>query len=180
MEPEKAEEGEELFENIKESRQGAAEHNKTPGGYATAWLNADRNRILGPSRSQEVQQGDSVEIGVFGKYVDPKKLKVSPASFIRTGANTKMIQQLAEFGQNLKAVGPNELAIANIIALVIGELQQKPVPEAYKGYALYDSDSNRYEVEDRALRKCPADIFSEGPACRAGCWVKMPETNTRN
>jgi YD repeat-containing protein len=168
MEPEKAEEEEELFENIKESRQGAAEHNKTPGGYATAWLNADRNRILGPSRSQEVQQGDSVEIGVFGKYVDPKKLKVSPASFIRTGANTKMIQQLAEFGQNLKAVGPNELAIANIIALVISELETKPAPEAYMGYALYDADSNRYEIEDRTLRKCPADIFSEGPACRAG------------
>ncbi len=153
MEPEKAREEEELFENIKESRQGAAEHNKTPGGYATAWLNADRGRILGPSRSQEVQQGDSVEIGVFGKYVDPKKLKLSPVSFIRTGANTKMIQQLAEFGQNLKAVGPNELAIANIIALVISELETKPAPEAYMGYSLYDADSNRYEVGKVVLSK---------------------------
>lgn len=37
-------------------------------------------------------------------------------------ANTKMIQQLTEFGQNLPATGPNELAIANVIALVITEL----------------------------------------------------------
>jgi hypothetical protein len=36
MEPENAEEEEELFKNIKESRQGAGEHNKTPGGFATA------------------------------------------------------------------------------------------------------------------------------------------------
>lgn len=51
MEPENAEQEEEDFQNIKESRQGAGEHNKTPGGYSTAWLNADRGRILGPSRS---------------------------------------------------------------------------------------------------------------------------------
>ncbi|WP_240511047.1 hypothetical protein [Algoriphagus antarcticus] len=64
MEPENAEEEEKDFEGIRESRQGAGEHNKTPGGYATAWLNAGRNRILGPSRSQEVQKGDNVELGV--------------------------------------------------------------------------------------------------------------------
>ncbi|KPQ08947.1 MAG: hypothetical protein HLUCCX10_16755 [Algoriphagus marincola HL-49] len=46
--------------------QGAGEHNKTPGGYATAWLIADRGRILGPSRSQEVQEGNSIELNVFG------------------------------------------------------------------------------------------------------------------
>src|SRR5690606_30291290 len=48
MEPENADEEEALFDNLPESRQGAGEHNKTPGGYATAWLNAGRNRILGP------------------------------------------------------------------------------------------------------------------------------------
>ncbi|TXD75362.1 hypothetical protein [Algoriphagus ratkowskyi] len=146
MEPENAVEEEKYFENISESRQGAGEHNKTPGGYATAWLNAGRNRILGPSRSQEVQQGDSVELGVFGKYVDPKKRRLSPASFVRTGMDKKLIQQLTEYGQNL-AAAPNEFAIANVIALVITELQQKPVPEAYMGYALYDSDSTLYGQE---------------------------------
>lgn len=72
MEPENAEEEEKYFKNIRESRQGAAGHNKTPGGYTTAWLNANRERVLGPSRSQEVPQEDSVELGVLGKYVDPK------------------------------------------------------------------------------------------------------------
>jgi RHS repeat-associated protein len=153
MEPENAEEEEAFFDNLPQSRQGAAEHNKTPGGYATAWLNAGRNRILGPSRSQEVQQGDSVALSVYGKYVDPRKRRLHPASFVRTGANTRMIQQLAEYGQNLRAAGPNEVAIANVIALVIGELEIKPAPEAYMGYALYDADSNRYEVGKVVLSK---------------------------
>lgn len=72
------------------------------------WLDADRGRILVPSRLQEVQEGDSVELGVFGKYVDPKKTRFQSVSFVRTGANTKMIQQLTEFGQNLQAAGTNE------------------------------------------------------------------------
>ncbi|MDR7130958.1 RHS repeat-associated protein [Algoriphagus sp. 4150] len=153
MEPENAAEEEEYFQNISESRQGAGEHNKTPGGYATAWLNAERNRILGPSRSQEIQKGDSVELGVFGKYVDPKKIRLSPASFARTGMDKKLISQLTEFGENLSAAGPNEIAIANVIALVITNLQQKPVPEAYMGYALYDSDSTLYEQGKVVLSK---------------------------
>ncbi len=152
MEPEHAVEEEELFQSIKESRQGAAEHNKTPGGYATAWLNADRGRILGPSRSQEIQEGDSIEIGVFGKYVDPKKIRLSPATFARTGMDRKIIRTLGEYGQNL-AAAPNEFAIANVIALVIGELNQKPAPEAYMAYALYDSDSNLYEQGKVVLSK---------------------------
>ena len=41
----------------------------------------------------------------------------------------KIIRTLDEYGHNL-ATSPNEIAIANVIALVITELQQKPVPEA--------------------------------------------------
>lgn len=65
--------------------------------------NADQGRILGPSRSQEIQEGDSVEIGVFGKYVDPKRIKLSPATFARTGMDRKIIRTLGEYGQNLAA-----------------------------------------------------------------------------
>jgi hypothetical protein len=50
-------------------------------------------------------------------------------------------------------IPPNELAIANVIALVITELQQKPAPEAYMGYALYDADSNLYEQGKVVLSK---------------------------
>ncbi|MCE7056297.1 hypothetical protein LZF95_16565 [Algoriphagus sp. AGSA1] len=42
---------------------------------------------------------------------------------------------------------PNKIAIANVVALVITKLRQKPVPEAYMGYALYDADSTLYEQE---------------------------------
>ncbi|PZX56803.1 RHS repeat-associated protein [Algoriphagus chordae] len=94
-----------------------------------------------------------MELGVFGKYVDPKKIRLSPASFVRSGMDKKMIQQLTEYGQNLSAAGVNEIAIANVIALVITELQQKPVPEAYMGYALYNSDSTLYEQGKVILSK---------------------------
>ena len=64
--------------------------------------------------------------------MDPKKIKLSPATFVRTGLGRKLIRTQGEYGQNL-ASAPNELAIANVIALVISELQTKPAPEAYIG-----------------------------------------------
>ncbi|WP_373400420.1 RHS repeat-associated core domain-containing protein [Algoriphagus halophilus] len=93
-----------------------------------------------------------MEIGVFGKYVDPKKVRLSPASFVRTGLDQKIIRTLGEYSQNL-AAAPNEIAIANVIALVISEVQQKPAPEAYMGYVLYDADSNLYEYGKVILSK---------------------------
>jgi len=101
---------------------------------------------------REVQEGDSIELNVFGKYVDPKKVRLSPATFVRTGLDQKIIRTLGEYGQNL-AASPNEIAIANVIALVISELQQKPAPEAYMGYALYDADSVLYEQGKVVLSK---------------------------
>ncbi|MFN3998063.1 hypothetical protein [Algoriphagus sp.] len=76
-----------------------------------------------------------------------------PASFVRSGARNRLVQTLGEFGQNLPATGTNELAIANVIALVIGELEQKPAPEAYMGYALYNADSNLYDQGKVILSK---------------------------
>ncbi|WP_026948160.1 RHS repeat domain-containing protein [Algoriphagus marincola] len=84
--------------------------------------------------------------------MDPKKIRLSPASFARTGLDQKIIRTLGEYGQNL-AASPNEIAISNVIALVITELQQKPAPEAYMGYALYDSDSVLYELGKVVLSK---------------------------
>ncbi|WP_155847212.1 hypothetical protein [Algoriphagus marincola] len=66
MEEENAQEEEQLFDQLPETRILDHRHNNTPGGNQVAWLNADRGRILGPSRSQEVQEGDSIELGVFG------------------------------------------------------------------------------------------------------------------
>jgi hypothetical protein len=56
----------------------------------------------------------------------------------------------------------------NFIDIIAGDLSKKENPEAYLMYALYDQDSNRYEVEDGALRNSPVDCFSEGPESREG------------
>jgi hypothetical protein len=56
--------------------------------------------------------GDSVEIEVFGKYVDPKKFRILPASFLRPENVNAVSQQLVELGQQAAAAGPNQLLIA--------------------------------------------------------------------
>jgi RHS repeat-associated protein len=68
----------------------------------------------------------------------------------------KLIQKLGKYGQNLSAV-PNEFAIANVIA----ELETKPAPEAYMGYALYDSDSNLFEQGKVVLSKKARNTHEE-------------------
>ncbi|WP_297337687.1 hypothetical protein [Algoriphagus sp.] len=70
METQNAETEEQELTQIQASRQLAPEHNKTAGGNQVAWLNADRGRMVGPGRSQEIYGGDSVKLQVFGKYAD--------------------------------------------------------------------------------------------------------------
>jgi hypothetical protein len=88
--------------------------------------------------------------------VKPKKIRLSPATFARVGMDRKLIQKLGKYGQNLSAV-PNEFAIANVIA----ELETKPAPEAYMGYALYDSDSNLFEQGKVVLSKKARNTHEE-------------------
>ena len=52
-----------------------------------------------------------------------------------------------------QAGGANPMALLNLVDIVAKDLQSRSLsgeaPEAYLMYALYDKDSNRYEVEDR-------------------------------
>ena len=65
-------------------------------------------------------------------------------------AGRALLDQLNEFAQNSKmAGGANPIAVLNLVDIVAKDLQKKEAPEAYLIYALYDKDSNRYEVEDR-------------------------------
>jgi hypothetical protein len=153
MEEKNAEEEEAQFEGLAESRQGAAEHNLTPGGYSTAWLNTSRGRILGPARAQEVQRGDSVTLSVFGKYVDRKKVRVLPLLFKNPAIRPSTYSQLAELGQQYRAAGPNQLLLYHVALLALTNMERKPVPEAYMGYALYNADSILYESGKIPLSK---------------------------
>jgi len=45
------------------------------------------------------------------------------------------------------------MMVANVIALVLTDLDEKKAPEAYMGYALYDADSNLYEKGKIILSK---------------------------
>ena len=162
MESDSEEEESQYFRGIRESRQSDHRHNVTRGGQEVAWLNAGRGEMVGPGTSQEIFEGDSVTLSVHGKFLDKKKAFVNKASFATMGGKTALLDQLNEFAQNSKmAGGANPIAVLNLVDIVAKDLQKKESPEAYLMYALYDKDSNRYEVGKRVLTRNAANQHEE-------------------
>jgi RHS repeat-associated protein len=158
METQNAETEEQEFTQVEVSRHLSPEHNKTVGGNQAAWLNANRGRMVGPGRTQEIFAGDSIGLQVFGKYLDKKKPKVNAGSFVSQGAKDRLITNLNELALNTqRAGGGNPIALLNLASIVSGDLQKKPAPESYLIYALYDQDSNRYEVGKKVLTRNAAN-----------------------
>ncbi|WP_172805236.1 RHS repeat domain-containing protein [Aquiflexum balticum] len=158
MEIQNAETEEVDFSMVSASRQTEPEHNVTEGGNEVAWLNADRGRMLGPGRTQEIYAGDSLKLQVHGKYVDDKNQKANAGSFMAVGGVKRLVadlNELALFTQN--AGGANPIALFNLADILGKDLQKREAPEAYLIYALYDRDSNRYEVGKKVLSKNAAN-----------------------
>ncbi|MHA7129266.1 DUF6443 domain-containing protein [Algoriphagus namhaensis] len=152
MESENAVLEESEFMQVQESRQLAQEHNITKGGNKVAWLNADRGRILGPARVQEVFAGDSISLSVHGKYLEKKGNKPLAASYLSLSDKQNIIGNLGEWASAQAQSGTgNPIAMLNLIDIIAGDLSKKENPEAYMMYALYDKDSNRYEVGKKVL-----------------------------
>ncbi|WP_439481639.1 DUF6443 domain-containing protein [Cyclobacterium plantarum] len=152
MEPGRRKEENRHFEGIDQNRQAGMEHNSSPGGSYSAWLNAYRGRILGPARMQQVEAGEQIRLSVQGKYRDDKNLSVKPEIFVSTGAKTRLLDKLTEF-RNAPAAAGNPLLWLSLADLLIRDLQTKPVPEAYMLYALYDKAGKIYRKEKQALSK---------------------------
>ncbi|MFN3801544.1 hypothetical protein [Belliella pelovolcani] len=140
MEMNAAEEEETNFENLRESRQSDHRHNTTDGGDRVVWLNADRDRVLGPIRTQEVQQGQTLNLSVQGKFEDQKKSTNLPLFVGGFADKERLIQGLTESGNRLSKTG-GELTVINVLWLILRDLGEKEVPEAYMAYSLYNSDS---------------------------------------
>jgi len=158
METQNAETEELEFSMISESRQAEPEHNVTEGGNKVAWLNADRGRMVGPGRTQEIYTGDSLKLQVHGKYKEAKKQKANAASFMAAGGKERLVANLNELAlSNQRAGGANPIALLNLADILARDLQKKEAPEAYLMYALYDQDSNRYEVGKKVLSKNAAN-----------------------
>ncbi|WP_425637968.1 DUF6443 domain-containing protein [Algoriphagus yeomjeoni] len=146
------------FSMISESRQTEPEHNVTVGGNQVAWLNANRGRMVGPGRTQEIYAGDSLKLQVHGKYLEDKNQKANAASFMAAGGKERLISDLNELAlSNQRAGGANPIALLNLADILAKDLQKKEAPEAYLMYALYDQDSNRYEVGKKVLSKNAAN-----------------------
>ena len=66
------------------------------------------------------------------------------------GGRERLVADLNELALSTqRAGGANPIALLNLADILAKDLQKKEAPEAYLMYALYDQDSNRYEVEDR-------------------------------
>jgi RHS repeat-associated protein len=89
----------------------------------------------------EVTEGDSIHLSVFAKY-ERKRRRFSKASLLPSGAAEKLV---SDIGTMTMAGGANPVTLLQIADLIASDLQKKETPEAYMGYALYDSDSNLYE-----------------------------------
>jgi RHS repeat-associated protein len=73
-----------------------------------------------------------------------------------------LLDQLNELALNTQmAGGPNPIAVLNLVDIVAKDLQKKETPEAYLIYALYDEDSNRYEVGKKVLTRNAANQHEE-------------------
>jgi YD repeat-containing protein len=158
METQNAASEELAFSQVSASRQTEPAHNVTVGGNQVAWLNADRGRMVGPGRTQEIYSGDSLKLQVYGKYLDDKNQKINVGSFATQGAKDKLINDLNELAESTqRAGGGNPIALFNLAYILTADLQKKEAPEAYLIYALYDRDSNRYEVGKKVLSKNAAN-----------------------
>ena len=130
----------------------------TQGGNKVAWLNANRGRMVGPGRTQEIYAGDSLKLQVHGKYLEDKKQKANAASFMAAGGRERLVADLNELALSTqRAGGANPIALLNLADILAKDLQKKEAPEAYLMYALYDQDSNRYEVGKKVLSKNAAN-----------------------
>ena len=85
--------------------------------------------------------GDSIHLSVFAKY-ERKRRRFSKASVLPSGAAEKLV---SDIGTMTMAGGANPVTLLQIADLIASDLQKKETPEAYMGYALYDSDSVLYE-----------------------------------
>jgi len=158
MEMENSADEELAFSQLGVSRQVGPEHNVTEGGNQVAWLNAERGRILGPGRTQEIHVGDSLTLQVHGKYADENVQQVNVGSYVTQAAKGRLVESLSELAGSLKHSGTgNPIALLNLADILASDLQHKKAPEAYMLYALYDADSNRYEVGKQVLTKNAAN-----------------------
>ena len=149
---------EQQFTMLAASRQTEPEHNVTVGGSQVAWLNADRGRMVGPGRSQEIYRGDSMRLQVHGKYLDDNTKKANAGSFVSQSAKDRLISDLNELATSTQRAGTgNPIALFNLANILAGDFQKKQSPEAYLIYALYDQDSNRYEVGKQVLSRSAAN-----------------------
>lgn len=123
---------------------GAALFNYTPGpeGQYAQRLSGGSREQTGLARSVSVLPGDTVRMEVFGKYLDRKDQKATPA----------LLALMANLPGGIPAVAGAEAGIAAgaatsstgtaLTGLLTGKDQDTKAPPAYLNYLFFDKDKN--------------------------------------
>jgi RHS repeat-associated protein len=140
MEPMMAQTEESSFENIAETRH--LDRGRSRTGSHAALLNAGRNQPVGPSRRVSLQQGDSLQVEVYGMFetVKEQDLTFNLLSWLAASATVTTANPVGES----KAKSNKYLPYLGVgLALAPQIIQkEKGIPKAYLRYIVYDSDSN--------------------------------------
>ncbi|NDK57359.1 RHS repeat-associated core domain-containing protein [Pontibacter sp. BT213] len=140
MEPMMASTEESNFDNVAETRH--LDRGRARTGSHAALLNAGKNKPVGPSKRVQLQQGDSLQVEVYGMYetVKEQDLAFSLLSWLAASAVVTTTNPVGES----KAKQNKYLPYLGVgLALAPQVLQkEKGVPKAYLRYIVYDSDSN--------------------------------------
>ncbi|NJN28516.1 MAG: hypothetical protein HC819_22345 [Cyclobacteriaceae bacterium] len=123
------------FNNIETTQQEDKIYNHTPGGKASARLNAAEDRVMGPSMTLHVMPGDTVRMQVQAKYFKKAKKKDPIAGMAAIVAASVGVGTIGEAPQI--ASGLNEVLGLGQVSLAS---KDNSIPKAYINYMFFDKE----------------------------------------
>jgi RHS repeat-associated protein len=124
------------FDNITETRQIDVLNNHTPGGKASARLNAAEGKTVGPSLSLHVMYGDTVEMKTYGKYYQKSSTKE-----VVDGLAGIVAGMLSSKGIVTETTGIAEALSGGLGTAEAGLMgDESGVPMAHLNYLFFDKD----------------------------------------
>ncbi|NJN28039.1 MAG: RHS repeat-associated core domain-containing protein [Cyclobacteriaceae bacterium] len=136
MEPEATTLEAATFNNIETTQQEDKIYNHTPGGKASARLNAAEDRVMGPSMTLHVMPGDTVRMQVQAKYFKKAKKKdpiAGMAAIVAASVGVGSIGEAPQIASGLQeTLGMGQAGLVS---------KDNTIPKAYINYMFYDKDN---------------------------------------
>jgi RHS repeat-associated protein len=124
------------FNNIEATQTEDKIYNHTPGGKASARLNAVEDRVMGPSMTLQVMPGDTVRMKVQAKYFKKAKSKdpiAGMASIVAASMGAGAISEAPQIAQGIQeTLGLGQAGLVS---------KDNTIPKAYINYLFFDKEN---------------------------------------